>query len=196
MRGTTVKTPERVAEATRLRDVNGWSWQRIADHFGVQLQTARNWVLDPDGVETRKRKAQYRLPCVGCGNLTNPGGPLGDREPRCVSCNNTIMVAARRVWTSATVISAIQDWTEKYGSPPGAADWNAWQSRHRLHDDARAVRAEKDRAAQRYPCHTTVVEVFGSWNAAITAAGFEPRAAAGTKANVARRRDQRAKAEA
>ena len=35
-------TEARPARIQRMRD-NGWTWQRIGDHFGVSRTTARRW---------------------------------------------------------------------------------------------------------------------------------------------------------
>jgi hypothetical protein len=93
------------------------------------------------------------------------------------------------VWTRETIIAAILAWAAEYGEPPATHDWNAYSTRHDLHDEARARRFED--AGGRWPTHTTVFGEFGSWQAAIAAAGYEPRPAHGGGGNVARRRSQR-----
>lgn len=52
-------------------------------------------------------------------------------------------------------IAAIQRWAREHGAPPTQRGWA--------------------RAADGYPSSTGVAYVFGSWNAAVAAAGFEPR---------------------
>jgi hypothetical protein len=66
-------------------------------------------------------------------------------------------------------------------------DWNPWQARDRLGDEARARRFESGH----WPWYTSVVIRFGSWNAGIRAAGFTPRANHGGGGNIYRRRDLR-----
>lgn len=86
-------------------------------------------------------------------------------------------------------MDAIQEWAELYGEPPAIPDWNAWQARHELGDEARAVRHE----GSGWPSHTTVYYHFGSWGAALEAAGFDARPAHGGGGNQLRRRSMRAK---
>jgi hypothetical protein len=69
MRGATVKTPERVAEARRLRD-RGMLLRELAAHFGVALQTVQVWISDPDGTAARARKDRYAGTCEVCGAAT------------------------------------------------------------------------------------------------------------------------------
>jgi hypothetical protein len=193
-RGVTLKTPQRVAEATRLRAA-GWEYKQIAAHFGVSVPTAWAWVNDPDGTRLRARKDSYAQPCVDCGAPTS--GSEGRRvEPRCLACACALAGDERKIWTPAAVILAIQEWAHEYGEPPAMPDWAPWTARHALHDEQRALRCEASITAGRYPSFRSAIRAFGSWNAAIRAAGFEPRASGGVKANRARQRDQRAKAAA
>jgi hypothetical protein len=57
-----------------------------------------------------------------------------------------------------------------------------------LSDYRRAVRAERHISAGEIPWFTTVVREFGSWNAAIAAAGFTPLANHGGNGNSLRHR--------
>jgi hypothetical protein len=91
----------------------------------------------------------------------------------------------RKVWTREAIIRVMQEWNAVYGEPPAAADWNPWQARQ-YHDEARAVRFETE--SPRWPSFRVVVDEFGNWNAAIIAAGFEPRAGHGGAGNEFRRR--------
>ena len=58
-------------------------------------------------------------------------------------------------WTSADIVAAIRSWTAEHGEPPRWTDW-----RH---------------AADGRPCSDAVVHHFGSWAAALAAAGQRPR---------------------
>lgn len=58
-------------------------------------------------------------------------------------------------WTRERVIAAIQEWAREHGEPPRSLEWR--------------------RATPAFPHDATVKRLFGSWNAAIAAAGFEPR---------------------
>ena len=60
-------------------------------------------------------------------------------------------------WTREKVIAAIKTWAKRHGAPPKLSDWQG------IGRDAP------------HPSAPTVLRVFGSWNAGIEAAGFEPR---------------------
>lgn len=68
------------------------------------------------------------------------------------------------------ILSAIRRWVEIYGDVPSATDWNPYAA-------ARMGHVERARVyeAGEWPSSATAVWHFGSWNAAITAAGFAPR---------------------
>jgi hypothetical protein len=68
------------------------------------------------------------------------------------------------------VLSAIRRWTERYGEPPAITDWSP----------ARARAAGQDWRAERYhagdwPSMSTVIRRFGTFTAAVKAAGLPPR---------------------
>jgi hypothetical protein len=193
MRGHPTKTPERVELARQLR-VDGLVWREIGKRLGVCPSTVQAWVMDPDGTQGRARKDSYAQPCIDCGGPTS--GSEGRREkPRCHLCAMQVEGGKRKVWTKEAVVLAIQEWDARYNDPPAVADWNSWVARA-MNDEARAIRYERDHATGACPSFMAVVEAFGSWNAAICAAGFDPRPARGGNGNELRRRSMRAKAEA
>jgi hypothetical protein len=193
-RGVTMKTPERVAAAQRMR-AEGKLLREIGAALGVATSTADQWVNDPDGVATRARKDSYAASCVDCGDPTS--GSEGRREePRCRRCANALAVDQRKIWTPAAVVLAIQEWVAEYGDPPAMADWNLHLARYYVHDEKRAQRYERCRDAGICPSVQSVLGAFVTWNAAIEAAGFEPRANHGGGGNESRRRSARARAAA
>lgn len=137
------------------------------------------------------RKRRYEQPCVDCGARTSGSDGRRD-EPRCATCAARLRAERETVWTAEKIVERIQAWATIYGEPPGSADWNPWQARHAIHDEQRAQRFE----AGHWPWSTQVVHAFGSWNAAIEAAGFTPRAPHGGGGNGFRRRSSRLKATA
>jgi hypothetical protein len=60
-------------------------------------------------------------------------------------------------WSEESIKAAIRDWTKLYGDPPISNDW---QGPYR---------------PSWVPTTHTVRHYFGTWNAAIQAAGFKPR---------------------
>jgi hypothetical protein len=58
-------------------------------------------------------------------------------------------------WPREEVLAAVRDWHTRGGAPPALREWR--------------------RAGPTHPSAATVQRIFGSWNAAIEEAGFEPR---------------------
>ena len=58
-------------------------------------------------------------------------------------------------WNRETIVYAIDLWHRRYLKTPTVAEW--------------------ERAGDDHPCRHTVQRVFGSWSAAMRAAGFKPR---------------------
>ena len=58
-------------------------------------------------------------------------------------------------WTPETIVYAITLWYRKHSRTPFTSEW--------------------DQAGENHPSRQTVARVFGSWNAAMQAAGFTPR---------------------
>lgn len=71
-------------------------------------------------------------------------------EGRCTHCGSL-----PPIWTPDKILTAIQQWAERCGRPPKASAW---------------IQADYD-----HPARSTVALVFGTWNAAIAAAGFSVR---------------------
>jgi hypothetical protein len=79
----------------------------------------------------------------------------------------------RRVtrWTRELIIEKIREWEARYGEPPCSADWNPSLARWRAQD----WRAERYRDGV-WPSTNAAKRPFeGSFDAAVRAAGFEPR---------------------
>jgi hypothetical protein len=173
---------EWLALATRMR-AQGMSGLAIARELGLSHTFVYDLLNDPDGSKAKARKARYAGVCVDCGAKTAGGEGRRD-EPRCHPCSARKSGIEQTKWTREVLIDRIHEWTALYGEPPAMADWSPWQARA-LGDEARARRFEID---DRWPWFTYVVRAFGSWNGAIEAAGFTPRAARGGGTNQSRRR--------
>src|SRR5918992_2523414 len=76
-----------------------------------------------------------------------------------------------RRWTRELIIEKILEWDARYGEPPCSADWNPSLARWR----AQEWRAERYRDGE-WPSTNAAKRPFGgSFDAAIRAAGLEPR---------------------
>lgn len=69
--------------------------------------------------------------------------------------------STKKTWTPKLIVAAIQEWAEIHGQPPTRDMWRG---------------KSKPSERGRWPSANSVDRNFGSWNAAIAAAGFEPRA--------------------
>jgi hypothetical protein len=75
-----------------------------------------------------------------------------------------------KVWDRESILAAINAWTVEHGTPPTAMDWNPSMARARGRNDRARRHAEGD-----WPFYSTVVAYFGSWTAALQAAGWTGR---------------------
>lgn len=158
---------ERVVEIRRLIAA-GHTHAAVAEIMGLSRSTVRNYIYDPSGLKNRTRKDSYRKPCPDCGRLmdgSNGRGPNSSKHCRSCAPNHH-----SRIWTREMIIDCIRDFADKYGKPPGARDWNPPDAISDYRDDI-AERFHEDGC---WPYVDTVQRLFGSWNAAIEAAGFKP----------------------
>jgi hypothetical protein len=157
--------------------------------LGVSRSYAAALCTDPDGSKDRARKDSYRGTCETCGTRTDGSNGRQNAPRYCAHCapGSPEARAAKTIWSPERIIEAIQEWVVIYGEPPAINDWSPYGARDDG-DEWRAIRFEND---LRWPWFTSVVVRFGSWNAAIRAAGFEPRAGHGGAGNEKRRRSAR-----
>lgn len=120
--------------------------------------------------ERRRKLVGVPNPCRTCGE---------DRGKNAAFCSRKCAALARwetrRVWTPEGILEAIRAWADEHGSAPAMVDWDSYKALHSTSDPARAERAARLVKAQRVPCRNTVIHHFGSWNAAIAAAGLPTR---------------------
>lgn len=134
-----------------------------------------------------RKQTLYTGTCVDCGERTGYSGTSTPSD-RCIPCAAKLSGAAKKVWTREAIIAAIQAWAREYGDHPAIPDWSPRNARD-LNDEARAQRYLE--RTEEWPGVTTVIREFGSWNAGMAAAGFEPRATNGGGGNGTRRRSVR-----
>jgi hypothetical protein len=127
---------ERVASALALRAA-GESVRSIAEQLGVHVRTVqRNLAAGT---------------CSGCG------GPAVYGE-YCRECAPRSAPAATR----EEIVAALRAWSAEYGAPPREPDWTNTSALWRD-------------TWPRWPGTTTVLRVFGAWNAALKAASLPTR---------------------
>lgn len=143
---------EKVEQAQVLRE-QGLLLREIAERMGVAERTVSEWLSDPDGAKLKARRDSYRGTCVDCGARTN-GSSGRDAPERCNHCFSTLR-HEERYWTPDRVVEAIRAYVERHGRVPGAAPETPVAQRNGV------------------PHSVVVAREFGSWNAAIEAAGFE-----------------------
>src|SRR6185312_273614 len=114
--------------------------------------------------KARAVKARYVGVCRGCGAYTRPRNGKGDAYAYCKRCHPG---AIKRRWTRELVISAMREWRESYGRVPSSYDWS------RAHARARGAEALERLASGAWPAASVVGRLFGTWDAARTAASSE-----------------------
>ena len=119
-------------------------WTEIGELLGVSPDTARRYV--------------HAHECDACGEPILAAG-----VPRCRRCANTRRSRWGEPFTEREIIDAIHTWQRLEGRPPAQADWRP--------SDHGAPRWEHE--CPRWPPATQVIRRFGSWNAALQAAGFD-----------------------
>ena len=134
---------ERVQRAQQLR-ADGLSWAEIGELLGVGADTARRYVN------------AHSCEC---------GEPILARDARlCRRCSSRHRTRWGRVFTEPEIIAAIRLWAKLEGRAPAIVDW-------RPADQGGHPRWERD--CPRFPPRSHVTRRFGSWNAALQAAGFD-----------------------
>lgn len=155
--------PILAAKVAELR-VQGLNGMQIAEQLQISKSYAYVLITDPSGEDERRRKEKYCGTCRNCGARTSydVGGPVD----LCRPCSTD----ERTIWTCDAIVCAIQEWEAEHGRPPGARDWNPAMARREGRHDI-ADRFYKEGC---WPNTWTVQWRFGSWSAAIVAAGFPP----------------------
>jgi transposase-like protein len=164
------------------------SIKRIGRELGVPHSTVFRWV-NPRYAETQRLRSRalknaYRGTCIDCGGSTSCGGKKNNAAVRCQPCERMFRrsaeyAATRRKWSKELIVARMQEWATIYGEPPTNNDWNPYGAR-RLGDEERAQRYLAQPGY--WPEHMAVYRHWGSWNAAIEAAGFVANAPNGSAA--------------
>jgi hypothetical protein len=192
-----LKTRERVQ---RLIDRGVTDRFEVAERLGIHPEYARQLLRDPSEAAAIKRGRGNRVVpedpvrCEICGELLTVIGThlrvhdldlatYRQRYPNAPTVSPSFRAGGRDVyadrldvhpdeaqhWTRERIITAIQVWARRTGDPPGARDW-----RRRVSSRGWTIGKE---VTHHRPSMARVIQVFGSWSAAIKAAGFKPRGA-------------------
>jgi AraC-like DNA-binding protein len=159
--GRVLERRRAVALARHYREFEGLSIRQIADRLGRSPATVKAYFYDPTGEKARAVKARYVGVCRGCGAYTQPRNGKGDAYAYCKRCHPG---AIERRWTRDLVISAMCEWRSRYGRLPSSYDWS------RAHARARGEEALERLASGGWPAASVVGRLFGTWDAAPTAA--------------------------
>ena len=153
-------TPGRLALAERAQALRaeGAPYAQVATALGISRSYASGLVNDPTGEKERKRKLRYCGVCEDCGAPTS--GHAGRAlAPRCCARCTWRRQHEQRRWTREVVVEAIRRFAVEHDRQP---TWTEW-----VRSDARA---------DGYPSVGVVLREWGSWAAAVEAAGFEASA--------------------
>src|SRR4051795_11785397 len=85
---------------------------------------------------------------------------------------NQAAQATRTRWNRRSIVAALDDWVERYGEVPDRVDWDRHMCRRRGHH---AKLARLDAHPQPLPSPAPVLRSFGTWQAALAAAGYQAR---------------------
>lgn len=149
---------QNVERAFALR-AQGKTARQIADVLGVTEGTVFHYFKDPDGSKALGRKRRARRACEDCGRTTT-------RYRRCLKCARKR--AAQVTWTKAQIVEALRDFAQASGQNPVAIAFAPAQAKVVGRDDL--VRLFE---SHHWPSIGTIKARFGSWPAALEAAGFE-----------------------
>jgi ribosomal protein S14 len=153
----------RISEARRMRE-EGVSNAEIAARFGVSKSTVCRWTV-PGAIERERAsslaaKQRRRRPCPRCGGRVDITR-AGELCRTCVDDDN-------REARMDRAVRCLQEWHALHGRVPTAPEWGAGGPGYR-----RVKTLASD--GQPWPWYQHVSEDFGSWEAAVRAAGFQPR---------------------
>lgn len=177
------------AEVARLR-AEGLLYREVAERLGISRSYAADLATDPRGLKARARKASYQGTCGLCGGPTD-GSNGYDQAPRfCLRCE-PIARRIERGWTPARIVAAFQEAARILGRPPTTTDRMAAPTIRARLSEARLVEADVLQEAiangLRFPSPGAVLAVFGSWAAALKAAGLPVEQNGGSPSHRGRR---------
>jgi hypothetical protein len=154
-----VSERRRAAQLARhSRDQEGLTIAEIARRLGRAEATVKAYLYDPMGDKARGVKARYRGVCRACGAPTSARNGKGDAYAYCKRCRPG---AIERQWTRERVREAIRAWRARYGAAPSSYDWSHTHARRRGREALERLQAGE------WPASSTVIDLYGSWAAAV-----------------------------
>lgn len=144
--------------ARHYRDQEGVTIAEIARRLGRAEGTVKAYLYDPIGAKAREVKARYRNVCRGCGAPTSARDGKGDAYAYCKRCRPGAIV---RQWTRERVREAIRAWRARYGAAPSSYDWSRTPARRRGGEALKRLQTGE------WPAPSTVIDLYGSWAAAV-----------------------------
>jgi hypothetical protein len=131
---------------------------QTAERLGRSPSTIKAYFYDPTGEKARAVKRRYQGVCRGCGAATTARGGKGDAYQFCKNCHPG---AIARQWTRERSREAMRAWRARYGAAPSSYDWS------RTHGRRSGGQAFKRLHAGEWPAPSTVIDLYGSWAAAV-----------------------------
>jgi hypothetical protein len=159
-----VTRAERVTEVRSFL-AQGLNAAAIAKRLGLSRSYVTSLISDPEGVIEDARRQRSAGKCMDCGGPTRNGGARA-KPSRCAACARAQQVRNRH-WTREEIIAAFREFHERMGYPPTVTDASEAHARQ-SGQPGRALRH-----GIKLPRASFVSREFGSWGAAVKAAGFE-----------------------
>lgn len=160
----------------------------MPERLGVSQSRCYEALNDPFRRRATARKAKVGGSCAKCGaRLVNSGQQIRPGA-MCQACRRETENARGK----ARIIAEMQRWERLYGAPPAAYEWRlamVYNRQRRYAEgtangrfaDATVAEIEKrHREDGPWPSTNAAQHLFGSWNKAIEAAGFEPLTSSGS----------------
>jgi transcriptional regulator with XRE-family HTH domain len=179
-RVTGLTRAETYARIRALQKRGGLTHAQIGERLGLSVGGVRNLLNDPDGSKQRARRDRYRGTCRVCGVQTD--GSNGRAAPDLCSTHLHELQHAERRWTQATVIRSFRRFHAETGRIPRATDAGLGLCESRVSSFSGARIREMEEVVVLglvLPRPGTVQREFGTWAAALEAAGMEPSGGGG-----------------
>lgn len=169
MNGVTDRRRALVNDAEALRAA-GWLQRDIADEMGISRAMVSELLNDPDRAKVKARKASYALPCPTCGGPMDGSSGKTHTPKHCRNCAHLFIPGRLE---EDDIIRVFQEFHAATGRAPTATDAKSTSPSQRARLTPTRL-AELDANTVKLPQPPTVCRVFGSWRAAIIAAGLTP----------------------